>query len=102
MIGFKRRIGGIHTGIALDLEPADGVDDVDQTDLAEVLNHDRALRIQFPFIVRCSRRWRRRFGQIGMAVVAAREFGVLEACGNPCATRESMLSPYGIRAQFGQ
>src|SRR5262249_35783867 len=37
-----------------------------------------------------------------MAVVAAREFGVLEEGSDPGTTGERMLSPEGIGAQFGQ
>jgi hypothetical protein len=98
LIGFEGWIGGCDAGITLDFEAAGRVNDVDQADLAEVLDHHRTLSIQFPFIVRCSGRWRYNFGQLGMAVVAAREFGVLEECCDPGTTGERMLSPDGIRA----
>jgi hypothetical protein len=102
LIGFEGWIGDTDAGITLHFKAAGGVNDVDQADLREILDHHRALSIQFPFIVRRSRRWRGRFGQIGMAVVAARKFGVLEERRDPCATGERMLNPEGIGAKFGQ
>jgi hypothetical protein len=58
--------------------------------------------MQFPYIVRSPLRRCQRFGQRGVAVVAARQFGVLEKCGNACATGEPLICPNGIGASFSQ
>ena len=102
MIRFEWWISGIDAGITLHFQAAGRVNDIDQTDLSEMLDHYRALRIQFPFLVRCSYQGCHRFGQIGMAIVAPCQFGVLEKGRNPGATGERMLSPKRIGAQFGQ
>lgn len=102
LIRFEWGIGGTDAGITLHFQAAGRVNDVDQTNLSEILDHDRALRIQFPFLVRCSYQWCHRFGQIGMAIVAPCQLGVLEEGRNPGATGELLLSPKRIGAQFGQ
>jgi hypothetical protein len=60
------------------------------------------LGVKFPFVVRCSHRCWCWLGEVGVPVVTAREFHVLQECSNPCATGERMLSPERIGAQFGQ
>ena len=102
LIGFERWIGGADAGITLDFESADRVDDVNETDLPKIVHRHRPLGVEFPFVVGRSCAWCDWFGQFGVTVVAACEFGVLEVGRNPCATGQRMLSPEWIGAQFGQ
>jgi hypothetical protein len=102
LIGFERWVGRTDAGITLDFETAGRINDSDQANLPEIVDHHRALGVKFPFVVRCSDSCWCWFGEFGVTVVAAREFGVLKECSNPCTTGERMLSPERIGAQFGQ
>src|SRR5689334_1140426 len=52
LIPFERRTGGAYTGIALDLEAADAIKDVDQAHFPNAIHHHPPLGIEFPFVVR--------------------------------------------------
>ncbi len=102
LIGFQWWIGGIHTGIALDLEPTHDINNGNQTHAANTVHRHVALGIEFPLIVGHSIGWGWWRWEVAMPLIPAGHFGGFEQSGDTGATGERLIGPGGIEAQFGQ
>jgi len=100
LVGRERRIGRIQTGIALDLEAADGINHGDETDVAHSRHMHTALGIQLPLIMRCAFRLDRWEGQFTVLLIGAREFLGLEQRRDARATWRGVIGPARINPQL--
>src|SRR3954454_8347303 len=80
LIGFERWTGGVETGIALDLEAADAIKDVDQAHFSDAVHQHPALGIELPFVVRVHISHRFRRWEVTMWDSAQGRFGRSTEC----------------------
>lgn len=73
LIGFQGGIRCFETRIALDLQTTHDIQNGNQTDLSNPGYVHAALRIKFPFVMRCTFWLERWTGQITVLLITARE-----------------------------
>ena len=96
LIGFQRGIGRIETGIALNLEAADHIDNGDQADVPHSGHVHATLGIEFPLIMWGALRLHRWGGQFTVLLIAAREFLGAQQRRDAGTAGQGVLGPAGI------
>ena len=77
----------------------DHIHHVNQAHLTHTPYSHDSLRIHLPFLVRVGEGNSRRLDQVMMGLIAARQACLFEESGDVCTTRQTLISPGGIRLQ---